>query len=162
MSNLGLKEAMKLHGIELETTAVGDRSVIECIRQNGYSFGGENSGHLIFADHATTGDGILSAIGLLDAVQRADRPLADIAAATMTSLPQVLVNVRVAHRMPDAADRLADEIAAAQLDLGYSGRILVRASGTEPLVRVMVEAPTHEQARRVADTLAAAAQRLVD
>jgi phosphoglucosamine mutase len=93
-------------------------------------------------------------------VQRAGRPLADIAAGTMTSLPQVLVNVRVAHRMPDIADRLAGEIEAAQRALGDTGRILVRASGTEPLVRVMVEAPTHEQAQQVADTLAVAAQRL--
>jgi len=162
MTNLGFRLAMSEAGVNVVDTAVGDRYVLEALAAGGFSLGGEQSGHVIFADHATTGDGILSAIGLLDAVQRADRPLADIAAATMTSLPQVLVNVRVAHRMPDAADRLADEIAAAQLDLGYSGRILVRASGTEPLVRVMVEAPTHEQAQQVADTLAAAAQRLAN
>ena len=160
MTNLGFRLAMSNAGIAVVDTAVGDRYVLEALAGGGFSLGGEQSGHVIFADHATTGDGILSAIALLDAVQRADRPLADIAAATMTSLPQVLVNVRVAHRMPDAADRLADEIAAAQLDLGDSGRILVRASGTEPLVRVMVEAPTHEQAQQVADGLAAAAQRL--
>ena len=160
MTNLGFRLAMIKAGVTVVDTAVGDRYVLEALAAGGFSLGGEQSGHVIFTDHATTGDGILSAIALLDAVRRADRPLADIAAATMTSLPQVLVNVRVAHRMPDAADRLAAEIAAAQLDLGDSGRILVRASGTEPLVRVMVEAPTHEQARRVADTLAAAAQRL--
>ena len=160
MTNLGFRLAMANAGIAVVDTAVGDRYVLEALAGGGFSLGGEQSGHVIFADHATTGDGILSAIALLDAVQRADRPLADIAAATMTSLPQVLVNVRVAHRMPDAADRLADEIAAAQLDLGDSGRILVRASGTEPLVRVMVEAPTYEQAQQVADGLAAAAQRL--
>jgi len=162
MTNLGFRLAMNKAGVNVVDTAVGDRYVLEALAAGGFSLGGEQSGHVIFADHATTGDGILSAIALLDAVQRADRPLADIAAATMTSLPQVLVNVRVAHRMPDAADRLADEIAAAQLDLGDSGRILVRASGTEPLVRVMVEAPTHDQAQHVADTLSAAAQRLAD
>ncbi len=160
MTNLGFRLAMIEAGVNVVDTAVGDRYVLEALAAGGFSLGGEQSGHVIFADHATTGDGILSAIALLDAVQRADRPLADIAAATMTSLPQVLVNVRVAHRMPDAADRLADEIAAAQLDLGASGRILVRASGTEPLVRVMVEAPTHDQAQQVAAGLAAAAQRL--
>ena len=162
MTNLGFRLAMSKAGVNVVDTAVGDRYVLEALAAGGFSLGGEQSGHVIFADHATTGDGILSAIALLDAVQRAHRPLADIAAATMTSLPQVLVNVRVAHRMPDAADLLADEIAAAQLDLGVSGRILVRASGTEPLVRVMVEAPTHDQAQHVADTLAAAAQRLAD
>ena len=162
MSNLGFRLAMSKAGVHVVDTAVGDRYVLEALAAGGFSLGGEQSGHVIFADHATTGDGILSAIALLDAVRRADRPLADIAAATMTSLPQVLVNVRVAHRMPDAADRLADEIAAAQLDLGDSGRILVRASGTEPLVRVMVEAATHDQAQQVADTLGAAAQRLAN
>jgi phosphoglucosamine mutase len=162
MTNLGFRHAMAEAGINVVDTAVGDRYVLEALAAGGYSLGGEQSGHVIFADHATTGDGLLSAIALLDAVQRADRPLADIAAATMTSLPQVLVNVRVAHRMPDAADRLAADIAAAQLDLGDTGRVLVRASGTEPLVRVMVEAPTHDQARRVADTLAASALRLAD
>jgi len=161
MTNLGFRLAMIEAGVNVVDTAVGDRYVLEALAAGGFSLGGEQSGHVIFADHATTGDGILSAIALLDAVQRADRPLADIAAATMTSLPQVLVNVRVAHRMLDAADRLAGEIAAAQLDLGDSGRILVRASGTEPLVRVMVEAPTHDQAQQVAAGLAAAAQRLV-
>ncbi len=160
MTNLGFRLAMRETGIEVVETAVGDRYVLEALAAGGFSLGGEQSGHVIFADHATTGDGILTAVALLDAVQRAGRPLAEIAADAMTSLPQVLVNVRVAHRMPDAADRLADEITAAQLVLGDTGRILVRASGTEPLVRVMVEAPTQDQAQHVATTLAAAAHRL--
>ncbi len=160
MTNLGFRLAMGEVGISVVETAVGDRYVLEALAAGGFSLGGEQSGHVIFADHATTGDGVLTAIALLDAVQRDGRPLAEIAAATMTSLPQVLVNVRVANRMPGVADRLADEIAAAQLDLGDRGRVLVRASGTEPLVRVMVEAPTHDQAQHVATTLAAAAQRL--
>ncbi len=160
MTNLGFRLAMGEAGISVVETAVGDRYVLEALAAGGFSLGGEQSGHVIFADHATTGDGILTAVALLDAVKRAGRPLADIAADTMTSLPQVLVNVRVPQRMPDAAERLAVEIAAAQDDLGDTGRVLVRASGTEPLVRVMVEAPTRGRAARVADTLAAAARRL--
>jgi len=161
MTNLGFRLAMTEAGISVVETGVGDRYVLEALAAGGFSLGGEQSGHVIFADHATTGDGILTAVALLDAVKRAGRPLADIAAETMTSLPQVLVNVRVAQRMPDAAERLAGEIAAAQDDLGDTGRILVRASGTEPLVRVMVEAPTHDQAQQVADSLAEAARLVV-
>jgi phosphoglucosamine mutase len=160
MTNLGFRLAMRECGIAVVETAVGDRYVLEALAAGGFSLGGEQSGHVIFADHATTGDGILTAVALLDAVKRAGRPLAAIAAATMTSLPQVLVNVRIAERMPDIANRLAAEIAVAERDLGDTGRILVRASGTEPLVRVMVEAPTHEQAQHVADALADAARRL--
>lgn len=160
MTNLGFRLAMSERGIAVVETAVGDRYVLEALAAGGYSIGGEQSGHVIFADHATTGDGILTALALLDAVKRAGRPLADIAADTMTSLPQVLVNVRVVARMPDVADRLAAEIDVAERELGDTGRVLVRASGTEPLVRVMVEAPTHDRAQRVADELAAAARRL--
>jgi len=160
MTNLGFRLAMRDTGIEVVETGVGDRYVLEALGAGGFSLGGEQSGHVIFADHATTGDGILTAVALLDAVKRAARPLAEIAAEAMTSLPQVLVNVRVAQRLPDVADRLAADIAAAELDLGDTGRILVRASGTEPLVRVMVEAPTHDQAQRVAEGLADAARRL--
>ena len=162
MTNLGFRLAMRDVGIEVVETAVGDRYVLEALAAGGFSLGGEQSGHVIFADHATTGDGILTALALLDAVRRSGRSLAELAAAAMTSLPQVLVNVRVARRMPDVADRLAAEIAVAERDLGATGRILVRASGTEPLVRVMVEAPTHDEAQSVADTLAAAARRLPD
>ena len=159
MTNLGFRLAMSEAGISVVETAVGDRYVLEALAAGGFSLGGEQSGHVIFADHATTGDGILTAVALLDAVKRAGRSLADIATETMTSLPQVLVNVRVAQRMPDAAERFADEIAAAQADLGDTGRVLVRASGTEPLVRVMVEAPTHERAHQVAERLAEVARR---
>ena len=160
MTNLGFRLAMRATGITVVETGVGDRYVLEALATGGFSLGGEQSGHVIFADHATTGDGILTAVALLDALKRAGRPLAEIAADAMTSLPQVLVNVRVAQRMPDIASRLADEIAAFGDELGDTGRILVRASGTEPLVRVMVEAPTHDQAQRVADTLADAARHL--
>ena len=158
MTNLGFRLAMEEAGIGVVETAVGDRYVLEALADGGYSLGGEQSGHVIFSDHATTGDGLLTAVALLDVVKRADRPLADIATDAMTSLPQVLVNVRVAAKVPDVAERMATEIAAVEADLGDTGRVLVRASGTEPLVRVMVEAPTAETARHAADTLAAAAR----
>ena len=111
---------------------------------------------MIFRDLATTGDGLLTGMVLADAVQRSGRPLAELAAAAMTRLPQVLVNVPVAAPMPDAAERIAAEIAAAEAELGDQGRVLVRPSGTEPLVRVMVEAPTQADADAAADPLAAA------
>lgn len=160
MTNLGFHLAMRAAGIDVVETAVGDRYVLEALAAGGFSLGGEQSGHVIFADHATTGDGILTAVALLDAVRRSGRPLAELAGDAMTSLPQVLVNVRVARRLPDIADLLADEIASAERELDGSGRILVRASGTEPLVRVMVEAPTHDQAQSVANSVAAAARLL--
>ena len=159
MTNLGFRLAMNDAGIDVVETGVGDRYVLEALGAGGFSLGGEQSGHVIFAEHATTGDGVLTALALLDVVRRSGRALADVAADSMTSLPQVLVNVRVARQVPDVAERLADEIATAEADLGASGRVLVRASGTEPLVRVMVEAPTAEKARSTADSLAAAARR---
>ena len=157
MTNLGFRIAMREAGIDVVETAVGDRYVLEALAAGGYSLGGEQSGHVIFADHATTGDGVLSALALLDAVNRSGKQLSELAARAMTSLPQVLVNVRVARRAPDVAERLADDIARVETSLGDAGRVLVRASGTEPLVRVMVEAPTHDAARAAADDLAAVA-----
>jgi phosphoglucosamine mutase len=160
MTNLGFRLAMSDAGLDVVETAVGDRYVLEALAAGNHSLGGEQSGHVIFADHATTGDGVLTAVALLDAVHRAGRPLAEVAAAAMTSLPQVLVNVRVATRLPDIADLLADEIADVEAEFGDHGRVLVRASGTEPLVRVMVEAPTHELAQSIADRLAHATRQL--
>ncbi|RLE21339.1 MAG: phosphoglucosamine mutase [Actinobacteria bacterium] len=154
MTNLGFHLAMRDTGINVVETAVGDRYVLEALAAGHHSLGGEQSGHVIFADHATTGDGLLTALVLLDAMARTGRTLADLASAAMKSLPQVLVNVRVAQRVPEVAELLAGEIASAEASLGETGRILVRASGTEPLIRVMVEAPTHEQAQQVADDLA--------
>jgi phosphoglucosamine mutase len=122
----------------------------------GWALGGEQSGHVIFRDLATTGDGLLTGLQLLDVVARSGRSLADLAAATMTRLPQVLVNVAVAERRPDITDLVATQLAAAEAELGDRGRVLIRPSGTEPLVRVMVEAPTHDQAQAVADRLAEA------
>lgn len=155
MANLGFKLAMDDAGIEMVETAVGDRYVLEALDEGGHSLGGEQSGHVIFTDHATTGDGILTALALLDAVYRTGNSLADAAAKAMSSLPQVLLNVRVAERHPDVAELIAADIAAAQSELGRTGRILIRPSGTEPLIRVMVEAPTEDDALRVADQLAA-------
>lgn len=154
MTNLGFRLAMAAEGIEVVTTGVGDRYVLEALNAGGHSLGGEQSGHVIFSDHATTGDGLLTAIALLDVVQRSRRPLAEIAADAMTSLPQVLVNVRVGERVPDISERMSAEVADVEAALGDTGRVLLRASGTEPLIRVMVEAPTAERAQSSADRLA--------
>jgi len=154
MSNLGFRLAMENAGITVVETAVGDRYVLEALATGGHSLGGEQSGHVIFADHATTGDGILTALAVLDAVHRSGQPLAQVAVGAMTSLPQVLVNVPVARRVPDVGMLLAGEIIAEEAALGTTGRVLVRPSGTEPLIRVMVEAPTDHDARAAADNLA--------
>jgi len=149
MTNLGFRLAMRAAGIEVVETAVGDRYVLEALAAGGYSLGGEQSGHVIFADHATTGDGILTALALLDIVARTG-PLADLAASAMRSLPQVLRNVVVAERVPDVADLLSAEIAGVERRLGERGRVLVRASGTEPLIRVMIEASSATEAESAA------------
>ena len=154
MTNLGLHHAMRDAGIRVVTTDVGDRYVLEALAAGGYALGGEQSGHVIFADRATTGDGMLTAVALLDIVGRTGRSLTDLAGSAMTSLPQVLVNVPVASRVPDVAELLADDVAVLEAELAGEGRILLRPSGTEPLVRVMVEAPTNAAAERVATILA--------
>ena len=158
MTNLGFRLAMDVAGINVVETGVGDRYVLEALGAGGHSLGGEQSGHVIFADHATTGDGLLTAGALIDIVKRSERTLADIASDAMTSLPQSLVNGRVGERVPDVAERLADEIAVVEADLGATGRVLVRPSGTEPLIRVMVEAATPDQAQAAADQLAEVAR----
>ena len=157
MSNLGFHKAMAAAGIHVVTTAVGDRYVLEALDAGGFSVGGEQSGHIIYRDLATTGDGLLAGLRLAEFVHHHHRSLAELAADVMVSYPQVLVNVKVAERHPRVADELAAEIAAAEARLDGDGRILVRASGTEPLIRVMVEAATDELARAVADDLAAVA-----
>ncbi len=157
MANLGFRLAMDELGIRVVETAVGDRYVLEALADGGWTLGGEQSGHVIFPDLATTGDGLLTSVQVLAAVQAAGQTLAD-AASVMTSLPQVLRNVRVAERRPDIAELLADAIAAAEARLGPRGRVLVRPSGTEPLVRVMVEAEDLTVAEAEADELSAAAK----
>lgn len=155
MANLGFRRAMEAAGIHVVETPVGDRQVLEVLERGGFSLGGEQSGHVIFRELASTGDGLLTGLVLADIVARADHELSEMADAAMTRLPQVLRNVEVGERVPDVAERLASEIAAAAAPLGDEGRVLVRASGTEPLVRVMVEAPTAAQAADVADGLVA-------
>jgi phosphoglucosamine mutase len=156
MANLGFHQAMAARGIRVETTPVGDRSVLEAMEAGGFSLGGEQSGHIIFGELATTGDGLLSGLVLLDILARSGRPLSELA-SVVVKLPQVLRNVRVADRsgLADAAGFWA-EVTAVEGELGSDGRVLVRPSGTEPLVRIMVEAPTEEAATTYTDRLAAA------
>ena len=156
MSNLGFRLAMDAQGIEVVETPVGDRHVLEALARTSSSLGGEQSGHIVFADRATTGDGVLSGVQLVDLVGRSQTPLSVLADEVMERLPQVLRNVRLEHRRDDIVDAIAGEIAEVEQSLGARGRVLIRLSGTEPLVRVMVEAPTLEQAEAAADNLAAA------
>ncbi len=158
MSNLGFHRAMAEAGIGVITTAVGDRYVLEALESDKLSLGGEQSGHLILRELATTGDGLLAGLLLADLVRRAGTPLADLAGQAMVVYPQVLRNVRVAQRITDIAERIAPEIAAVEAELGSDGRVLVRASGTEPLVRVMVEARDESTAHAAAQRLVAAAE----
>jgi phosphoglucosamine mutase len=155
MTNLGFRQAMEAEGIRVVETSVGDRYVLSALEEHGLALGGEQSGHIILRRQATTGDGLLAGLGVLDAMKRTGRPLADLA-SVMTRLPQVLRNVRVPGAAADAVERLAPDVAKAEIDLAGRGRVLVRASGTEPLVRVMVEAPTEDEAATVAETLVAA------
>jgi phosphoglucosamine mutase len=154
MSNLGLHLAMEQHGIRTVATAVGDRYVLEEMRRGGFSLGGEQSGHVVMLDHATTGDGVLTSLHLLARMAQTKRSLADLA-GVMDRLPQVLVNVPGVDKARAAADlEIAGAVAAAEAQLGTSGRVLLRPSGTEPLVRVMVEAVDEPQAQKIADELA--------
>ncbi|CAB5022586.1 unannotated protein [freshwater metagenome] len=155
MSNLGLRIALREAGVGIVETAVGDRYVLEALERDDLVLGGEQSGHIILRDRATTGDGLLAGLVLLETAQRAGRSLAELATAAMTSYPQVLVNVRTARRDPAVASLVADEIARTEATLAGNGRVLVRPSGTEPLVRVMVEAATADLARHEAERLAA-------
>jgi phosphoglucosamine mutase len=154
MSNLGFLHAMAAAGIGVEQTKVGDRYVLEAMKAGGYSLGGEQSGHVVLLDHATTGDGVLTALHLMSRMAATGSSLAELAAA-MTRLPQVLINVPgVDKSRADSDPALTSAVAAATAELGTSGRVLLRPSGTEPLVRVMVEAPTLDQADEVAQRLA--------
>jgi phosphoglucosamine mutase len=158
MANLGFRQAMAQHGVHVVDTGVGDRYVLEAMEKGGWALGGEQSGHVIFRDLATTGDGMLTGLQVLDVMARTGRPLADLA-AVMTRRPQVLRNVRAATRDLEAADELWAEVRAAEERLAGAGRVLIRPSGTEPLIRVMVEAATAEEAEAVSRQLADAAER---
>jgi phosphoglucosamine mutase len=153
MSNLGFVQAMQRAGITVHQTAVGDRYVLEAMREGGFTLGGEQSGHIIMSDHATTGDGILTALMVLQRMGRTGSSLRSLA-SVVTRLPQVLVNVPGVDRGRTDDPEVSAAVSAEQSRLGDSGRILLRPSGTEPLVRVMVEAASSEEARAVAARLA--------
>lgn len=154
MSNLGLHLAMRKHGVKLKTTAVGDRYVLEELRSGGYALGGEQSGHVVLPDHATTGDGLLTALRLMSRMASTGRSLADLA-GVMQRLPQVLINVPVADKAAVAASpAVAAVVADVEGELGENGRVLLRPSGTEQLIRVMVEATELSVAQAAADRLA--------
>ncbi|NLE79280.1 MAG: phosphoglucosamine mutase [Rhodococcus sp.] len=154
MSNLGLHIAMKESGITLATTGVGDRYVLEALRNGGFALGGEQSGHIVLPEFGTTGDGVLTGLRLLDRMAETKKSIADLA-AVMTTLPQVLINVKVADKATVAgSDAVRAAVREAEAGLGDSGRVLLRPSGTEQLVRVMVEATDLAVAQRTADELA--------
>jgi phosphoglucosamine mutase len=154
MSNLGFHNAMRASGVGVVSAAVGDRYVLEAMREGGYVLGGEQSGHIIMLDHATTGDGLLTALQLMDRMVETGATLAELA-GVMQRLPQVLINVTGVDRGRLAsAAAVRDAVAAAEEALGDEGRVLLRPSGTEPVVRVMVEAPTVQQAEYVAQGIA--------
>lgn len=155
MCNLGLVHAMRDAGIRLEQTKVGDRYVLEAMRAGGYTLGGEQSGHMIFLEYNSTGDGLVTALQFLAACRRAGMSVSE-AAATMRRFPQTLVNVRVADKEAACASEAVQQaVREAEEELGDAGRVLLRPSGTEPLVRVMVEAADAEVAERVANRIAA-------
>jgi phosphoglucosamine mutase len=154
MSNLGFGQAMQAAGIAVERTRVGDRYVLEAMKTGGFSLGGEQSGHVVMSEHATTGDGLLTALHLMSRMATTGRSLAELA-SVMVRMPQVLVNVPgVDKSRADSDAALLAAVAEAESDLGRSGRVLLRPSGTESLVRVMVEAATYETANEVAHRLA--------
>jgi phosphoglucosamine mutase len=154
MSNLGFMHAMAESGIEVVTTAVGDRYVLEAMLQSDFNLGGEQSGHVIMRDYANTGDGLLTALQLLAEVKRSGQTLQELS-RVMVRFPQVLINVKnVAKERLSTSNVIADAVKAAEAELGSNGRVLLRASGTEPLVRVMVEAQSDAVAQDVATKLA--------
>ncbi len=159
MANLGFKIALEREGVKVIETAVGDRYVLEEMKANKYTLGGEQSGHVVMLDHATTGDGTLTALHLIARMAATGRTLKDLA-SVMTRLPQVLVNVRDVDRTRvDSNSKLSAAVELAQAELGDAGRVLLRPSGTEPVVRVMVEAASETHAREVAEHLAAVVAR---
>jgi phosphoglucosamine mutase len=159
MSNLGLRLAMAEQGIAVRETSVGDRYVLEALDGAGLALGGEQSGHIVFRRLATTGDGVLTGVLLLDLLRRRGATLADLAGGSMRRLPQVLDNVAVPHPSESVgAAGVQAELAAVEAELGSTGRVLLRASGTEPLVRVMVEAEDESVARAAVARLCAAVE----
>lgn len=160
MSNLGFHKALDAKGIQKEITAVGDRYVVEEMRKSGYNLGGEQSGHVVIMDYNTTGDGQLTGVQLTKIMQETGKKLSELA-AEVTIYPQKLVNIRVENSMKDKAmevPAIREIIEKMEAEMAGNGRILVRPSGTEPLLRVMAEAPTHEEVDYYVDTIAAVVQ----
>ena len=154
MSNIGFYHALEAQEIQSVKTNVGDRFVVEEMRKNGYNLGGEQSGHMIFLDHSTTGDGLLSGIQLMKVMKDTGKPLSELA-ADVTTYPQELVNIRVSDK--DAVmdhPRVQEVIAEVEAEMAGDGRVLVRASGTEQLLRVMTEAPTQEEVTAYCERIA--------
>ncbi len=161
MSNLGLERSLAEVGLRLVRTRVGDRYVVDRMRQEGYNFGGEQSGHLIFLDHATTGDGVLAALQLLAVMVEKEQPLSDLA-RVMEAVPQVLCNVRVREKIPlEDLPGVMRAVREAERELGASGRVLVRYSGTEPKLRVMVEGDDPDRIRVLADRICEAVDQVI-
>ena len=153
MSNLGFILAMRAHGVRVDQTKEGDRYVLESMNANGFTLGGEQSGHVIMSEFATTGDGVLTALHLAARMARTGKSLAELA-SVMTRLPQVMINVPNVNKVRAGLDPVLQQaVTAAGRELGESGRVLLRPSGTEPLVRVMVEAASHDQAQQIAERL---------
>ena len=144
MANIGFRRAIQNLGCKFEITKVGDRYVLENMLKNGYTLGGEQSGHIIFTEHSTTGDGLITALQVLSAIKRTGKKSSELN-KLMTTYPQVLLNVRVKDKSAWESEAVKEAIKAAEAELGDNGRVLVRASGTEPLVRVMAEGPNQEQ-----------------
>ena len=155
MSNLGLHSALAKEGIKVEATGVGDRLVIECMRENGYALGGENSGHIIFAESATTGDGLMSALKVLEMMQESGKPLSELASG-MEEFPQELHGLDVSEKPPiESVPELIQVISEVEDELGAEGRVLVRYSGTENKIRVLVEAKCALAAKSASDKICA-------
>ncbi len=159
MSNLGLFKALDAANLTYETTAVGDKYVTACMREHGYSLGGEQSGHIIFGDIESTGDGIMTSLRIME-VLRAERETLSQLCAPVKIYPQVLVNVRSERKAElDSCEPVQEAIRAAEAELGDRGRILVRTSGTEPLIRVMAEAETADAAQTAVDSIVTVVER---
>ena len=159
MANIGFHKAIKAAGGRAEITKVGDRYVLENMLKNGYKIGGEQSGHIIFTDYTTTGDGLITALQVLKSLKRSGRKASELT-AMMTTYPQLLLNVKVATKEGwEENEKIKAAIAAGEAELGSEGRILVRPSGTEPLIRVMAEGPDQAQlddiCNRIADVVKA-------
>jgi len=159
MSNMGLEIALRKKGIQVLYAGIGDRAVVDLMRKQGYNLGGEQSGHILFLDHGSTGDGVVAALAVLSVMKRTGKPLSELR-MLMTVVPQVLRNVRVSQKLPlEDIDELNVLIKKTKGDLGETGRLLVRYSGTEPLCRVMIEGENEELIHRLAENLAGAIQK---